>query len=433
MKKIKYMSSAVAGLLLCVMLLSSCALFPKKEESPYIEGQRLSVETVEIEYTDSEMAEIVLRLTNIAGRLAFLRDGLVLTEKEKSELGENINDIIEEVTEYSGIGYGVALKLLDSVEKRLSDDEEELSASLLSELYLLCIGGLGRERGAKLIYSASVACLDRRSRIFRERYEKYGYQWYLDDAERYAELSSEIREEIGYERLADAMGVFFFSTSLLSGMPAVNNEGGFVLDNAELLLLLDRQASYLADNTLTNEQWQTVFEVYFELYFAESDAPRDFDEVEREEYLALRNNREYAPLLGGIMPYVTNLYVAFVNRLSGERLGRLMSSDRSVARLEFLNTLYLCKNEFLPLAARFSSLRFDSEHEKNALIRADVYEDYLIYEKYRKATSGADLYNAIGNYLRGSYSKAQLDGVFENYMFSSAPYYTYVFIFDNRK
>ena len=65
MKITKKLSSVIAGLILCALLLSSCALFEKKEASPYIEGQRLTVEESEIEYSDSETTDILIKLTNM--------------------------------------------------------------------------------------------------------------------------------------------------------------------------------------------------------------------------------------------------------------------------------------------------------------------------------------------------------------------------------
>lgn len=433
MKLTQKLSSVIAGFLLCVMLLSSCALFPKKAESPYIEGQRLDVVETEIVYTDSEMTEISMKLTNIASNLLFRRDGLVLTKSEKSELVKKINDRVENVVIGSNIAYSMAEELLKSLENRLSEDETEYSAKLFADLYLISIGKLGRDRASKLIFFSTIAYLDSVAKIFNERYQKYGYKWYLDDAEKFARLSREINDDIGYEKLADALGVVFFSTFIASGTEVFSGNEDFALDSTELLLLLVQQASYLDENRLESSQWQTVLELLFEICYSESEAPESFDRVEKEEYLAIRNCDYYALQLGEIMPYVTNLYIAAVNNLSAERLDRLMSTEASAVKIEFLNSVYMCKNEFFALSSRFHKLRFDSDYEKNALVRADVYEDYLKYEQHRKSATGADLYNAIGGYLTGRYDKEQLNSTFENYLFTSAPYFTYVFVFENRK
>lgn len=433
MKKIKIISAVTAGLILCVMLLSSCAIFPQKAESPYLEGQRLNVVESEIEYSDDQMTETVIKLTNIASELIFRREGLVLTDGDKSEMRKNINSSVEEIIKFSSVGYGMVTELLTRVEERIAEDEKELTLNLFCDLYLICIGELGRERASKLVFSSTLAYLDGISELERERYEKYGYEWYLANAEKHERLSFEIKEEIGYQKFSDALGVVFFSASLAAGTPIINGEESFSLDESELLLLLKKQASYLGENTITSAQWQTVFELLFELVISESDAPQQFDDVESEFYLAIKNCEEYALQIGKIMPHVTNLYVAVVNKLSKERLSRLMSNDASIAKIELLNSVYMCKNEYFALSSNFSKLRFASEHEKNALVRKEVYDDYMIYEKYRKAVDSADLYNTIGGYLKGIYSKEQLDGAIENYLFSTAPYFTYVFVFDNRK
>ena len=433
MKKIKNFSSVIAGLILCALLLSSCALFEKNEASPYIEGQRLTVVESEIEYSDSEMTEISIKLTNIASTLAYRRDGLVLSESEKRELVEIIDKFTEEIVKESAVGYELADELLSRVAKRIDADEEEPLLKLLGDLYLIVLGNLGREKAAKVVFYSTLTYLDSSSQIAKERYEKYGYTWYLEDAEQYERLSLEIKENIGYDKLADALGVVFFTSSLASGTPLWSGEEDFSLDSEELLLLLKRQAEYLDENSLSKTQWQTVFELMFELFFSESEAPDYFDSVEREEYLALRNCDEYAIQLGEAMPYVTNLYVEAVNKLSAERLKRLMSEDSSVSKIEFLNSLYLCKNEFFALSAKLSKLSLASEYEKNALVRTGVYEDFLVYEKYRKDVDGADLYNAIGAYLSGRQNEDQLHNTFEDYMFSFAPYFTYAFVFDKQK
>ena len=428
----KKLSSVIAGLILCALLLSSCALFDNKDTSPYIEGQRLTVAESEIEYSDSETTEIVMKLTNIASTLAYLRDGLVLSESEKRELVENIDRSVENVLEASAVDHKMATELLESIEKRLEEEESELTIRLFGDLYLISLGKLGRERAADLVFYSTLAYLDNSAKTFRERYEKYGYSWYLEDAEHYDRLSLEIKENIGEEKLADALGVVFFSSSLVSGTPLLREDEGFSLDSGELLLLLKKQAEHLDESALSRSQWQTVFELLFEVCFSESQAPKHLDEVEKEEYSALRNCDDYALKLGNVMPYLTDLYAAAVNKLSEERLVRLMSEDASVAKLEFLNSVYMCKNEFFALTASFSKQSFTSEHEKNALERAGAYEDYLKYAEYRRHTDGTDLYNAIGAYLSGRQSEEQLHNAFEGYLFSSAPYFTYVFIFDNR-
>ena len=432
MKKTKLLLSVIAGILFCVMSLSSCAVFPNKEDSPYIEGQRLTVTESEIKYSESEKNEIILNLTNIASEIIFMREGLALTESEKNKLALNIKDLCVEIFESSNVSYKKLSEFLNSVE-RLILEENAFTYNMFSNIYLSSMGLLGREISSELIFKTTVVYLNKKAEIFEERYESYGYQWYLDDSKTYFRLSSEIQEGIGADKFTDALGVVFFTASILSGTPVLNENSELLLDNAELLALVKRQAKYFDENSLSSSQWQTVFEVLFELFFTESEAPEHFDAVEREEYLALRNNRDYAVMLGGIMPYVTNLYVDVVNNLSSERFARLLSEDKAVAGLEFLNSLYLCKNRFLPLSSKFSMLRFVSESEKNALVRAEAYDDYLKYEKYRKDTDGSDLYNAIGAYLSGRIGKEQLNGVFENYMFASAPYFTYVFLFDNRK
>jgi hypothetical protein len=337
--------TACALFLALVMLFSSCSLFFESREEPeYIEGQRLEIEKSDISYTPEQSDDITKKMASVAALFMSRRDGIAVDEELIADIELNIAGEIIPSLEGSDISYERISSLIEEVTDLINSDEIAMDASLYNDIYLMCMDKLGREKSGKMIYSSIVMYLERKADIFEKRYEEFGYEWYLTDAEKYRSLIRDMKDVLGEYEFTDAVSIVFFFATLMNGTPLISgNESSFYVDASEMLVLLKKQAGMIVDHKMSAEQWKVITRLAFELGLCEYGPSENLKDVQREMLTALKNCPEYADALGELMPEVSALYVSIVDKLNEGSLTLIMSGNREVATREILRLISLCR------------------------------------------------------------------------------------------
>lgn len=435
-KYIRSILTFCALTLASALLLPSCAaLFPQKNEEPtYIEELRLEIEEVQAEYTSDEINNISLTLQETVSDLLSRNDGYVTDGDDREKIRKNIEEHFIPLLLESDVSYSRFMSLMERINEIIESEESDFDIEDYTDIYLLSMSTLGRERSGRLLYLTSILFLEKKAEQCLERYEEYGYEWYLEDREKYLKMASDIENVLGEYEFCDAVGLVFFTVSLLNGTQIIPTDSdALYLDSAELLALLQNQADMLVDHRMSAEQWTVVLSFIFEFWFSDAE-PRDgWSDVQKEEFLALRNCPDYAIRLGKVMPYVTNLYATAIYKLDKNKLSVIVSDDRDAAYFEVLRVISLCEREFGVLAHSFEMLQdFRSEDEAKAIEKAGAAEDFAKYSKYRRQVKSTELFTMLRGCVLGQNERDELRRSFENFMYTNAPYFTYAFIYKRK-
>ena len=433
-KNIKFM--AVCSLVLgAAMLLSSCSMFFAENKVPeYIEGQRLELEERNVEYTPEQISVIIADLTKVAKALKYRRDGILLGEDDVSEMALKIEKDIVPALKESGVSYEKLISLTERTLMLIDNDETVFNFDLYNKLYLICMDKLGREKSGKLIYLSALMYLEDQADLCEKRYNEYGYEWYLSDAEKYRTLAKDMKEVLGEYEFTDAVSIAFFAVSTLSGTPIVSvNESSFYLDSSEMLVLLKKQADMINEHKMSSEQWSVVTRFAFEVCYSYAEPCEDWKPAQKEMITALKSCPEYATAVGKMMPKVSALYVAMINRLNEGSIALIMSNSSSGSDYELIRLMSLCEKEFVAMVKEFERYGgFNSQYELEAIENAGAKEDFQKYSKYRKKVTSGQLFDALKQCAHGKIDQTEFRKVYENFMYTNAPYMTYAFIFLNK-
>lgn len=419
-----------------MMSFSSCShLIAKEREAAYLEGQRLEVEQVDVEYTAEQFAEITERLTRLVNASMIGLGALPSDGDNTSEIKSRIENTVMPSIIDADISYADMLSLTEDALKVLDNGEAAFDLEICNKLYLMCMSRLGREKSGHLIYRYTIMYLEHMADIFEKRYAQYGYDWYLDDAGKYRKLASDISDTLGELEFTDAMSIAFFTVSAISGTPLVGegSDDMLHLDSDEMLVLLKKQAAMIADHKMSEAQWVVVTSLLYEICFTATEPRDDWKDAQKAEWNALKSCPEYFERLGKIMPRVSELYVAAVSKMDKNSITVIMSNSADAASFEILRLFSLCEKEFLSVAKAFElSGKFESLYELEAMDEAGATEDFTKYSKYRKSVNSGQLFDSLKQCAFGQIEVKEFRRVYENYMFSNAPYITYAFIFLNR-
>ncbi len=416
--------------------LSGCALLEegRGEGHGYLEGQRLVLEEEERGLSDDEREKIILELTETVSRALFVSEGVVLNEKQRGEIREYIKKELVRVIEESGIDYQGFVGANEAVRQGLELIESGTeSLSAFRDVYFELILGLGNEKSGALIYRTALIWLDYQVERSRERYETYGYEWYLADSEDFSRLAREMRDGIDEKELSEALGVLFFSSAIMGGTLVRDGEEiGFEADGRELEVLLRKQREMLNEHTLDGEDWQTVGEVFFKAFFENSDVDEGSDELLKAELIALRDCPTYSRKIAGLVPYFVELYISMTEAADADELEGILAGGDGAKKTVALLALE-SREELFALLEAIESTELSSDGELKAIDAAGYADEFEEYSSKRKDISSEEFYDILTLYSKGSADEVSLRCAIEDLSFRQAPYITFVFFSETEK
>lgn len=444
---------AVCVLLALAMLLGLCACHPSQgdvnksnEETSKVPDIQLEIEDVPVQYTAEEIAAYAARFTSLTERVIYLTKNLRVDEEIRGDIRAYVAENVLPLLETYQVTVSELEELCLAAETACGAFEEETlltleeGIDLLLNFYRNGLTFLGSIRAGGLLYDFTLLWVDYQIQYCDDRYQKYGYKWYLEDANQFRAQREQLVKELGKTAYAEAVGIFFFAFSELEsvwkGTASNRNdadlEGEEVLINdAELLMLLQRQADGFCKRTVTARQWQLTAQLLHAWLFADAEVPSDWSTLGQELFMTLQTSDEVAGSLGLVMPQNLRLYAELLRNMESSELTDLRTGEQTLRTVTVCRVLTRTKTSFDEWSAAVSAnIRFNGYEQKQAVERAGAWTDYSYYAATTTAADATALYAAITACAEAgdAQSAEAVWCVAEGFLFAHAPYLTYAFV-----
>ena len=342
------------------------------------EDQRLIVEEPSFSLTEQEQTEMSDRLTSLGTAIVRSAEGAVLNEEQQSRLREYCRTSVLPILSENRVTALECRQFCDAVEEfsaELSSENSQsgVSLSLFRALWQNGVSVLGSRRFGSIAYASLLLFADENIRKNAERYEKYGYEWYRDDAES-ARISREsFATEVGAEDFETICQIAYFSLSLTEQLPESDDA---LFNDAELIRLLQKQTSDLAAQGITARQWELTVQLFCKVIPESYLLPSSLTSVQKNEGRALLS-ADYPSALARSVPALVTLISAMTAQLTENDLAALRRDDADARTVLFCRLAACCESELrVAIAALEENGMTALKQEKEAVQSAASYETF---------------------------------------------------------
>ncbi len=408
--RFNFLKRALALLLLvCTLLLAACG----KAQAP-TKAQRLTVEGGTRAPITSEQREEMTSITvELFCSALYSADGMVLSSEHKAKLAElvrgKIIPIFEETLSYEDF------KELSVLNFDIADIHS------LFDTYLSVTSVLDAQKAGRLFYGLALIYFEQSRRASAEEYAKYGNSWNLEDTQKYARQYKELSDKVNPNDFALVMSMTSLFASSADIFGELDEISVFSEDKDSYLLTVMRRQAALLRKASSRDSLAYAGKLVLEFVFGELNAPKHFDTLESNEWYALGASGDALYELCLTLPELFELYSAFANTLTRAEANSLLSEDSGEREKTALAVLGRCSDELTAWANELSSRTLAGEREMAAIKNCGEAEGFAEYEERRSEITPSELASAV---REGGES---LDTAIENFMFSVAPYATYVY------
>ena len=405
LKKIIYLTLALAVLL----LLSSC-------EKDGAGGSEIRIEINDefAPYDDDFLDECELRYATVAASMLESYYGRELNPEQRERVGAAFKEKILPLLYSVKINESELLGILASLEDGQSGAKD---SSILTAVYDSCLYSVGEERCGRLAYGIAHLLLEENARTASERYEKYGYSWYLDDAERCTSLSESLTA-MGEERFSAACAIFSQLTSLGASLES-SQSTGLVLTDSELLYILGYRARHFAKSNITPDEWSLIGALTSEFIPVKADTLKSamLYEFKKDSYpeVAMR-----------AMPALINLYASLAKEIK-EIDGFGFGIDRDGQAKAIAAALLASEDELYALSEDLIAYAKTSSASQERVIKSYFTEEEI--SSFIASHPEIDFTALVSGLER--IANAERAGAYENlselilsYLYGIAPYVT---------
>lgn len=384
------MKKKIITKLLCALFLFIFVLFPvsctdNNNEITYDENQRLEIIKEPIKYSDDFIEKANHRFTKSIVSLTESHLNLQLSDTQKKNISEQFNTTLIPIFYRIRIYEKELDLLLTGIEEHINTEKE--SAAPLSMLYEQCLYTIGSERSGMLVYDLCLKKMEDKAKTAETRYEAYGYPWYLEERERCNNISSALKE-MGEAKFVNALTMTAFIASTASNIKTETNENAFLLTDAELLFLLDRQGTLFESQCPTDSEWQTIGALITELIPARSS------DLGTATVYALKNDAYFNSMMR-VMPDVFSLYASVAKTLKEDALFSLEGTPEEQSKAILL-ALLASEAKIRELdTALITYAKTDSERLKNAVAAYADPDELELFKNTYKPISADELIAAL--------------------------------------
>ena len=390
-----FMKNRIIALFLLVSLVFGMTSCDRGQEIPP-KDRPLVVESEDVVYTDEGIAEIADGLVKTADILMPILGYPKLKDDERAELHSLTRDRIIPIAREIPIYESELRRIFDILVEELSaisaDNTDTDRLGIIADAYARMSAHVDSRRLGELIFELDLEWMGDSLERAKDRYDRYGYSYYLEDIEKYTALISDA-EQLGSEAFSDALSVFMFIASASFG--TVIADGSTVgVKAADILVIMKKQGEKFASLGINEAQWQTVAAMCEELI------PDAISSAIHAKVTWTLDDEDYFTSAAAVMPDVIDFYEIFTSEISpeaaegieeGTELSLALSICRELARNKSaLTDLLSAMEEKIPGAseaqisimttyekegyAEFTSLYLSSKEELIASIEAFVNE-----------------------------------------------------------
>lgn len=401
--------SVILTLIILISLVSCAGNSDLPVES---EANRLTVEKVPVCYTEEQTEVFSARLTDLTEQLLLMRKGIRLGEKQRLKLSAYITSSVLPMLEREEISDNELLQLCLAAEEICQADGTADGTSLwlvVSRFYRESMLVIGTNRAGDLLFEGILLWADYKLQIYEERYQTYGYAFYLEYSAELLSQREQLTQTVGKENFSFMLSSLFFGASLFSLLTedAVSDLHETSVRPAEFSALLQKHRQMLAEHMPSRQQWSVCFSV-LTAWMTDSGSTALSDRwsaLQKAEWNAFLT-AEHAAELGAFYVDLLEFYQAVVENLTVETVSVLQTGTRE-QRLQAI-CLLLSDPTFQTemFLERSSALQLASETEKAVLVKYHVWEEYELIAANAVPVSGADLQQAIVAYGRDPSSES---------------------------
>ena len=291
------------------------------------------------------------------------------------------------------------------------------SSALFIRFYSEASHILDGKRAGHLLYELSLLFLGKRLDDTRERYDKYGYSWYLDKIAYYEDLILSVGETLGKDGFISAASMAMFALSLSAGL--TNTDGGLALSDADVLFILKYQGEYFSECDIGADEWR-IFAAVFTEFIPERSATL----IDAELYSLKKSG--YFITLSEVMPKAIDFYRSFTAALSA--MGELsLSGEPEKTASAIASAVIECREELVSLLHLMEEKgKSSTASEADVLRSLGLVSDFEEFAVSHGVIDAEELLSAIEDIAKKDGTSGDaLSSAIISYMLGVAPYITF--------
>ena len=424
---VRFLTLALAVLL----LLSQASCSSQTPNDREDRTQRLEIEDVPAVYDAAFRSALAEQICTLIERTLRLYEGVVLGETQKQTLRLQIEQTVLPALQGVPLYQRELESLMRSAEELCTAAEEGTLAdssrmALLLRFYQSGLANVDSAKLGALLYHSTLCGLDLMIDDRMRRYETYGYEWYLREAEDYRAQRTALQNELGAEAFSEATARLIFAGSLAGG--TLSTDGGsrlFAVSDAEMVVLLQKQGDHFASAELTERQWSVAAELFCAWMAVDGDGATS------AVLEAMRVSGDVARL-AAILPALFRYYQAVTHALDAYYLDAILSNNRSARFSAWVSVLVECEQSFLELDRTMARYATESEAALSALQKLGLTEEYEAFLADTPMGSAEELVICLRscvNTYRPEKS-AELKAALLSYLRTYLPCLTFAFVYD---
>ena len=422
----RFLALAMAVCLLLAQ--SSCAISkPHTEES---NTQRLEVQDLPAVYDEAFVASVTERICDLVVRTVRIFEGAVLGETQTQSLRRYVEQTALPALQALPLYQQELEALLQSAQELCASVEEGtlVGASRMALFLRFYQSGLAEVDSAKLgalLYHVALSGLELLIDVNLSRYEKYGYKWYLEDAEHYRAQSETLQSELGPTAFSNVMAMLTFVASLLDGSLTDGGDVGLAVSDAELVMLLQKQSDHFVAMDLTEHQWSVAAELVCAWFVTDGDGATG------AVLQALCTSGD-AVRAAKALPAFFRYYQALTHAMDELYLDAILSNNQSARFSAWVSVLVECEDDLLELDRALALHVSEREDTVLALQRLGLTEAYEAFLSETPAGSAAELVTCLRagvNSYRPE-QMAELRAAWISYLRAYLPSLTFAVLYD---
>ena len=327
------MKNRVIALILALSMLFGLASCAKSDELPP-KDKYLTVEVEAVEYNDGDIDEAALRVADIAEDFVTKFYNRSLGEARKAEVISTFKTDIYQALLDIGIYKHELFAMIECMEECLTystDIDDRTNRALIADLYVRWNRILDSDRLGALIFELQMLSLESTLEDKKEKYDKYGYGYYLEDVEYYTGLI-ERANALGRQKFADALSVLTFMVSSLVGMVEADT-GNIKLAIGDIFVIMEKQGERFVTLDIGDSDWQVVAEM------CEVFIPTNPTSDMRDKMLTALGDDDFFVNAATLMPDIIAFYRAITDNISQETIDMIESEEELAYARAFCSEL----------------------------------------------------------------------------------------------
>ncbi|MBE6548440.1 MAG: hypothetical protein E7667_06170 [Ruminococcaceae bacterium] len=416
--------SLAFALAVLMLPLVSCSNRQTEQKATETETeQRLVIEDVFTPYTDQDKQRITSRLLGVFSAAVKVTGG-ELTEEQVMRIQKRIEESIIPFLEFSRVSP-------EQVEKVIP---EKFTSADLMNVYWVSVSVIGSEQAGRLFYEFASLYLESKAAEYSKLYADSGEDIHLEYAKRYAQQRWEMENKLGEESFVAASNFIFSCVSSIkkNGMSA--GIGNLMQGDVAgaVLSVIRRQSAEAARLPLDSEQWGIAAEIIFEIIIFDVNPTESMGELQLSCFENMSHRADAANAIGQSIPDILSLYAQVAHKMTSQEMALILSKNKLEMISGICSALLRGEKRFIEWVQKIEQIEIDGAEDYLLIEAAGLADEYEKYAATRQEVTAEELFEFIRQCAdrENKDAQAKLLSRVEDFLFSVAPYYTFIFMND---